>query len=253
MMSNEREISVNGTELDFLNAVYDFFLKFDGVITTPSKANLEEEFNSFDGTDNYFSFTITYKDITIIFKRETTGLTAARSYLVTINNTSLTDIQCTFKSSYVNPTITTTREWNLLGLVVTPKSLLFKLQQSNGATQFRHLFLVVSINRVSSVLYTSSTVSPPIGTLSSLNFQLAGENNSIFKIAEMLPYVASEEGEDRVDYFQFSVLCNDILQKISLLDGLNHCSTVPVDKLLTIDGTDYYSIASDTIVAVEEE
>lgn len=240
-MVYEQTVSSAGTELDFLNAVYDWFLAIDGVVMNPTKDNLEVTFNTVLETSDYFTFTMTFRNVVFCFRRENIGKNNKNyRYGVSVNGTSYSETLISVSSSSQYYNIHTDRQIKLK-LINYSAGFKWGIGNYNATTlAVQRIFILAN----SSILY--STSQPSSGRLSENTFETMNGSTS-YQFAQMLSYVA---GEDSIDYFRFSVLCDSSLQKVAILDNLNHCSTVPLDQILVVDGKNYYSIATDCIVEV---
>lgn len=239
-MVYEQTVSSAGTELDFLNAVYDWFLSIDGVTINPTKDNLEVTFNAVLETSDYFTFTVTFRNVVFCFRRESIGKNNKNyRYGVSVNGTSYPETLISVSSSGQYYSTHTDRQIKLK-LINYSAGFKWGIGNYNTALTVQRIFILAN----SSILY--STLQPASGRLSDNTFETMNGNTS-YQFAPMLSYVA---GEDSIDYFRFSVLCDSSLQKVAILDNLNHCSTVPLDQILVVDGDNYYSIATDCIVEI---
>lgn len=236
----DRTISVYGTEVDFLEAVYDAFTQIDGVVMSPSKSNIASMFSD---TSNTPTFTLTYNGVTIQFQREGAVSTFSSGYCITASNTTISQVVCSFGGFRPDWDDSITRTWNIK-LVATSNVLKLIISDDDSSDTYYYLFIFYPTGNTNTILYKKNT--DVNSKISSLTLDPIGSGTSC-RVSNLLNYVVPNNG---IDILEFVVLTDTSGNKETTVSGLNSCSTVPVDTILTISNKEYYSIGTDVIVEI---
>ena len=240
IMIIDTTVSVYGTEVDFLEAVYDAFTQIDGVVMSPSKSNIASMFSD---TSNTPTFTLTYNGVTIQFQREGAVSTFSTGYCITASNTTISQVVCSFGGFRPDWDDFTTRAWNIK-LITASNALKLIISDDDRSDTYYYLFIFYPTGNTNTILYKKDT--DVNSKISSLTLYPVGSGTSC-KTVNALNYTVSGSG---VDNLGFTILTTTTGVKFTVVNGLKSCTTVPVDTVLTISGKDHYSIGTDVIVEV---
>lgn len=240
MAKLNRTVSVYGTEQEFIEAVYDAFLEIDGVTMNPTKENIS---TIFADSSAKATFTMTHHGVSFTFVRQYTNSSSSNSYLISVNNTTLSNAVVNFVSYATAREAIVTRTWKI-GLYANSKAIKLALTDYSNTT-LHYLFITYQLNESDVILYKPDTSA--ITTVSSLTLNPMVSGMPSCKTVRALAYTSPNSG---VDTFDFTILKNTSGEKVAVIEGLKSCSTVSADTVLTINGKENYSIGTDVLIEI---
>lgn len=240
MAKLNKTISVYGTEQDFIEAIYDAFLEIDGVTMNPTKANISTIFSD---SSAKATFTMTYHGVTFTFQRRAANNESECAYIVTVTDASISSVSLTFSLNYYTVNATATRTCKI-SLYANNQATKIILSDYND-NLYQYLFITYQSNGSNIILYKPNTNAITTVSGLTLNPLVTGTPSCI--AIRSLPYVSPNNGVDTLGFTVFKDISGE---KVTVLNGLKNCSTVPGDTVLTINGKDNYSIGTDVLIEV---
>lgn len=254
----KKTVSITGTEMDFIEALYDALLEIDDITLSPPKSDIG---NFFVDTSAGYSFTLIYKNaIQLVFTRENNigTITYLRFSISVTDSTMSTSIPYWyFTSSNCLYTTETTRTAKFIFAISEHAVEMIFLrndatsdfavtwQDGSSGRYYNPYFVFIPISENGTTNYLCKYSISNFSNISDLTFYELGESTP-YTIAKNFNYACPNYGIQMRD--SSTLLSNS--ERVADIEGLINCTTVPINTVLTIGNKEYFSMGTDCIVEI---
>ena len=249
----QKTVSEYGFEQGFIEALYDAFLEIDGVNLNPTKQNIDTLFSD---TSVAYDFTLEYKGINIKFSRQVSLGSMANGLKIEVLNSNLS-VQAWSWGNSLQYSVAGTRTVKFTFIVSNDGiEIVFAhdgVEYFSG-NAFYYLFIPITENNVDTYLYKGD-ITQIIALSDKALYKL--NDTTRYKIAQNFKFTVPENGIKMLEFSSLQAV--DAIDVINTtadsnwvmdIQGLYSCSTVPVNKKLTIGEDEYFSVGTHTIVKI---
>ena len=256
----KKTVSITGTEMDFIEALYDALLEIDDITLSPPKSDIG---NFFVDTSTGYSFTLTYKNtIQLVFTRESNiGTMSYLRFSISVTDSTMISTNIPywyFTSSITLYTTETTRTAKFIFAIsehavemifLHPNAVDFAATTKDGTSTpskwYNPYFVFIPISENGTTNYLCQYDIKNFSNVSDLTFCKLGDNTP-YTIAKNFGYACPNYGIQMRD--SSTLLLNS--ERVTDIEGLINCTTVPINTVLTIGDKEYFSLGTDCIVEI---
>lgn len=249
----QKTVSEYGFEQGFIEALYDAFLEIDGVNLNPTKQNIDTLFSD---TSVAYDFTLEYRGINVKFSRQLPLGSMANALKIEVLNSNLLVQTWSWGGSLpYGAAGTRTVKFTF---IVSNDGIEIVFANSGAEyfsnTAFYYLFIPITENNIDTYLYKGDTAQ--ITALSDKALYKLNDTTR-YKIAQNFKFTVPENGIKMLEFSSLQTVdAANIIDTtadsnwVMDIQRLYSCSTVPINKKLTIGEDEYFSVGTHTLVKI---